>query len=118
MPTALTQFQIEGLHGRNRTIDIPIRDNRLVLVGENGTGKSTVANLIYYTLTQQWRRIAEYRFSHMSVRASDALIRFTHEDIEALASYRSGPLAARGSSNRFLKSESEPERADRLEPTC
>jgi hypothetical protein len=38
MPTALTQFQIDGLHGRNRTIDIPIHDNRLVLVGENGTG--------------------------------------------------------------------------------
>jgi predicted ATPase len=41
MPTVLTHFQIEGLHGRNRTIDISIRD-RLVLVGENGTGKSTV----------------------------------------------------------------------------
>ena len=63
MPTALTHFQIEGLHGRDRTIEIPIRDNRLVLVGENGTGKSTVANLLYYLLTQQWRRIMDYRFA-------------------------------------------------------
>lgn len=92
MPTALRQFQIEGLHGRNRTIDIPIRDNRLVLVGENGTGKSTVANLLYYSLTQQWRRIAEYRFSKILVSTADETIQFTHEDVDALASYRSGPL--------------------------
>jgi predicted ATP-binding protein involved in virulence len=83
MPTALTQFQIEGLHGRNRMIDIPIRDNRLVLVGENGTGKSTVANLLYYVLTQQWRRVNEYRFSSIRVRSSDATVQITHEDIEA-----------------------------------
>jgi energy-coupling factor transporter ATP-binding protein EcfA2 len=92
VPTALRQFQIEGLHGRNRTIDIPIRDNRLVLVGENGTGKSTVANLLYYSLTQQWRRIAEYRFAKILVQTADETIQFTHEDVEALASYRSGPL--------------------------
>jgi ABC-type polysaccharide/polyol phosphate transport system ATPase subunit len=55
MSASITQFRIQALHGLNRAIEIPIRDNRLVLVGENGTGKSTVANLIYYALTQQWR---------------------------------------------------------------
>lgn len=93
MPTALKQFQIEGLHGRNRTIDIPIRENRLVLVGENGTGKSTVANLLYYLLTQQWRRIVEYRFTAIHVQSSDSEIRLTHEDVEALSAYKSGPLS-------------------------
>jgi predicted ATPase len=89
MPTALTQFQIEGLHGRNRTIDIPIHDNRLVLVGENGTGKSTVANLLYYVLTQQWRRITEYRFTAIQVQSADSQFRVTHEDVETLAAYKS-----------------------------
>jgi predicted ATPase len=88
MPTALTQFQIDGLHGRNRTIDIPIRDNRLVLVGENGTGKSTVANLLYYVLTQQWRRITEYRFTAIQVQSADSQFRVTHEDVETLAAYK------------------------------
>jgi len=92
MPTALTQFQIEGLHGRNRMIDIPIRDNRLVLVGENGTGKSTVANLLYYVLTQQWRRVNEYRFSSIRVRSSDATVQITHEDIEALIAFQTGHI--------------------------
>src|SRR5882724_3276082 len=88
MPTALTQFQIEGLHGRTRIIDIPIRDNRLVLVGENGTGKSTVANLLYYVLTQQWRRVNEYRFSSIRVQSSEGSVQITHEDIEALVAFQ------------------------------
>lgn len=94
MPTALTQFQIEGLHGRNRMIDIPIRDNRLVLVGENGTGKSTVANLLYYILTQQWHRIMDYRFAAILVRSGDSQVRFTHDDVEVLAASKSGPISA------------------------
>ena len=94
MATALTQFQIEGLHGRKRTIDIPVRDNRLVLVGENGTGKSTVANLLYYVLTQQWRRIMDYRFAAIQVGSADAQVRFTHDDVEALTASKSGPLSA------------------------
>lgn len=93
MPTALTQFQIEGLHGRNRTICIPIRDNRLVLIGENGTGKSTVANILYYLLTQQWRRLADYRFNWIQVNCGDSQVRITHDDVESLITYKSGPLS-------------------------
>jgi energy-coupling factor transporter ATP-binding protein EcfA2 len=88
MPTALSEFRIEGLHGRNRIIDIPIKANRLVLVGENGTGKSTVANLLYYTLTQQWHRILDYRFTAIQVRSGDSQVQLTHEDVEALAAYK------------------------------
>lgn len=61
MSGQLTRFRIEGLHNI-RTIDIPITDNKLVLVGENGTGKSTVANFIYFFLTNQWSRMLEHRF--------------------------------------------------------
>jgi len=85
MTANLTQFRIEGLHGRARTIDIPIKDNRLVLVGENGIGKSTVANLLYYTLTQQWRRVAEYKFAAIQVTVSEETIRLEHPDFEALS---------------------------------
>ena len=93
MKAAITQFRIEALHGRHRTIDIPILDNRLVLVGENGTGKSTVANLLYYVLTQQWRRVFEYKFEAVQVSFSGEIVRFTHDDIETLATHRAGPFS-------------------------
>jgi ABC-type lipoprotein export system ATPase subunit len=64
MTSQLTRFQVIGLHG-SRTMDVRLADNKLVLVGENGTGKSTFVNLIYYFLTRQWNRLREYRFSRL-----------------------------------------------------
>lgn len=89
MSTFLERFQIKGLHGRSRSITIPIQDNQLVLVGENGTGKSTVANLIYYTLSQQWRRISEYRFEEINVEAAGEIVRLTHDDVVMLENVQS-----------------------------
>lgn len=65
MAGELTHLRIAGLH-RRRTLDIPIRDNRLVLVGENGMGKSTVVNLLYFFLTCQWHRMRKYTFDTIS----------------------------------------------------
>lgn len=93
MLPSLTQFRIEGLHGLNRNIDVSVSDNRLVLVGENGTGKSTVANLLYYTLTQQWRRVMDFKFAALQVTASEATVRLSHEDIETLLSHERGPFS-------------------------
>jgi predicted ATPase len=97
MPGSLSRFRIEGLHGR-RTITVPIEDNRIILVGENGTGKSTVASIIYYLLTQQWRRIKDYRFDSIEAVVNGVAIRLSHDDVETLGSQariRSGHLRHR-----------------------
>jgi len=96
MAETLTKFRIEGLHGQSRAIDIPIENNRLVLVGENGSGKSTVANLLYYLLTQQWRRINDYKIDALQVSASGEWLQFSHDDIDILAERQRGPFRAVG----------------------
>lgn len=83
MPASISRFRIEGLHGRS-TITVPIEDNRLILVGENGTGKSTVANIIYFFLTQQWRRIKDFKFDSVEAVVNGTTIRLTPEDVETL----------------------------------
>jgi len=96
--TNLSRFRIDGLHGRNRAINVPIVDNRLVLVGENGTGKSTFVSLLYYFLTMQWRRIVEYRFTTVRIECGDESVQFAHEDVEALLELQNEQLRRRGRS--------------------
>lgn len=91
MATNLTRFCVVGLHGA-KTMDVRLDDGRLVLVGENGTGKSTFANLIYYFLTKQWLRLREYNFAEINAQFGDQelTLRPEHlnEHIEARQSLR------------------------------
>lgn len=100
----LTRFRVVGLHGR-KTIDVPITDNRLVLVGENGTGKSTFANLIYYFLTKQWQRLHRYQFSRIEAVVGESELTITPDQIEAhLAAMERASLMARRFSPRMARS--------------
>jgi len=78
----ITEFAIRGLYGQ-RNITIPIRDNRVVLVGVNGLGKTTIINLLYFFLSRQWRRISEYEFSEISLKVEEKQITFSKKDVES-----------------------------------
>lgn len=86
MPVKLTHFSIEGLHG-NRNFNIPIVDNRLILVGENGMGKSTVANFIFFCLTQLWDRMVTYDFAAVNFTINSQDIALTKRDIILLSGF-------------------------------
>jgi predicted ATPase len=77
----LTRFRVIGLHG-SRTMDVHLADNKLVLVGENGTGKSTFANLIYFFLTKQWARLQEYQFQRIHAEIAEHELILTPEHLE------------------------------------
>lgn len=57
----LTNIKITKLWG-SKSYDIKIKDNILIVVGENGSGKSTILKLIYLFLSKQWDRINEIHF--------------------------------------------------------
>jgi ABC-type Mn2+/Zn2+ transport system ATPase subunit len=78
----ITEFNIRGLYDY-RDITIPIRDNRIVLVGVNGLGKTTIINLLYFFLSRQWKRIYEYKFLEMSLKIGDKQISITPQDVES-----------------------------------
>lgn len=81
MSTELTRFEVEGLHG-SRDVDVRLAENKLILVGENGAGKSTFVNLIYYFLTTQWGRLQEYTFTKIHAHFGDEILELTPEDLE------------------------------------
>lgn len=64
------EIEILGLFGET-DVKIPIKDNRLILVGYNGIGKSTVLNMFYYFISQQWSKLDELDFSSISIRVKN-----------------------------------------------
>lgn len=114
MLSNLTRFQAIGLHN-SVSMDVRITDNKLVLVGENGAGKSTFSNLIYYFLTKQWARLGEYRFARLQASFGDLELVLTPEHIEQHIDARrhfqallrmtrhSGPTYTRPTSDLFDK---------------
>lgn len=64
MSASLERIQIVGLHG-NKTVDIKIRNNMLILVGENGSGKTTILRMLFYFLSGRWLSLVQFRFDNI-----------------------------------------------------
>lgn len=80
MKDKIDEFEIVGLHG-TKNLRIPIKDNRLILVGENGTGKSTVVYIFYYILTKQWDKLSNYSFEKVTLSMNNEKITILPHDI-------------------------------------
>lgn len=81
MKLKIKRFCIYGLHNKY-DIDIPIADNKLILVGVNGLGKTTVVSILYFLLTEQWSRLFEYEFSSILIGVNLEEISISRADLE------------------------------------
>ena len=61
MNNALERFQIIGLHG-NKNIDVRFDENTLILVGENGSGKTTFLRILFHFLSGHWLSLFQFQF--------------------------------------------------------
>lgn len=57
----ITAFAITKLHG-SIDVEVPISDGKVILVGVNGLGKTTIVSMLYLVLTRQWQKLLEYDF--------------------------------------------------------
>ncbi len=62
----ITVFKIKKLYGRQDFV-LKFKDNRLILVGENGAGKTTVLRMLFLFLSGQWDELSKYPFESISV---------------------------------------------------
>ncbi|MGE4519931.1 MAG: AAA family ATPase [Desulfobacteraceae bacterium] len=62
----ITLFEIKKLHGY-KDFNLHFKDSTLILVGENGLGKTTVLRLLYYLLSGQWSALAKFKFTELAV---------------------------------------------------
>jgi hypothetical protein len=96
----LSSIEIKGLNDR-RDLFIPIQDNRLVLLGENGQGKSTVTILLYSFLTCQWRRMLQYNFEEIAIALNNREFRLARTEIQSYCTFESEIAVNRGGARNY-----------------
>lgn len=79
----LTNFRITGLRGQ-KTVDVGIADNTLVLVGENGSGKTTILRALFYYLSGRWGQLKTLNFSEIAVTINGQVYNLQSRDIPDL----------------------------------
>ncbi len=77
----ISRFQVNRLYGY-RDYDFRLEDNTLILVGENGSGKTTILQLLYYFLSGQWGAMAEHEFESIAIDIDGASHAVRHADIK------------------------------------
>lgn len=66
----LSKFTVKGLYGAY-DIALEFTDNRLILVGENGTGKTTCLKMFYYFITGQLNKFSMFEFDQVELCLSN-----------------------------------------------
>lgn len=81
MESTLKRFKIEGLFG-NQNVTIDFKDNVKILIGENGLGKTTILNCLYFVLTKKFYRLSLIEFESIYIDfISGKQIEFTKNDL-------------------------------------
>lgn len=66
MSGQLNRFYIHGLWGE-KDVDLRFENNRLIMVGENGSGKTTILRIIYETLACKWALLSVEDFVYIEL---------------------------------------------------
>ena len=81
MTSQITKFIIKGLFGY-RDVYLDFSQPYKILIGENGLGKTTVINCLYYTLSQKFKELSKIKFSEIELHFEKEYISFTKHQLE------------------------------------
>ena len=76
----IKEFCIIGLWGE-RNYHLKINNGKLIMVGENGCGKSTVLRIIYYTLAEKWGQLIKEDFERIRITIGTERKEFAKEQL-------------------------------------
>jgi energy-coupling factor transporter ATP-binding protein EcfA2 len=121
MSASLQRIQIIGLYGTNKCIDAHISDNTLILVGENGSGKTTFLRILFNLLAGRWRSLSLFRFESAILTLDGEDIEISYSDVSRLRdkidgrSLRGLPSSLRQTIIEIFESTEPQERPEAIE---
>ncbi len=80
----INKFRINKLH-KTLNFELQFKDNTLILLGENGSCKTTIIKMLFYTLSLQWGKLAQYNFESIDIIIDDEPFSITQKDISLTA---------------------------------
>jgi predicted ATP-binding protein involved in virulence len=83
MTAELQRIQINGLHGTSKCIDARLIDNTLILVGENGSGKTTFLRILFNILARRWKALSLFRFESIVLTLNGKDLKLNYSDINS-----------------------------------
>ena len=99
----ISEIKITKLFGFNTyTInEQQLKENKLILVSENGGGKSTILKIIYYFLSKQWNELSKINFEKIEVTIDDNNYLYNNKSIR-LDKKETDKIIAKESINKDL----------------
>jgi ABC-type lipoprotein export system ATPase subunit len=62
----IKKFIIEGLHG-GENVSINFENDIKIIIGENGSGKTTILNILFYLLTKKYNKLIDINFNSITI---------------------------------------------------
>lgn len=79
----IKKFTLNGLFNTQNVI-IPFENKIKILIGENGLGKTTILNSLYYLLTKKWHKLIKIPFETIELEFdNNSIIFFSKKQLEA-----------------------------------
>ena len=76
----ISNFTIKKLFGY-MDINIPIKDNKVVIIGANGTGKTTILTMLYYVITGNRIKLLDFDFKEVSITIDNEEFKVIRENL-------------------------------------
>lgn len=82
----IQQFEIIGLFGY-KDISITFNNSTLIVIGENGFGKTSILNALNFLITHSYKRLLEIKFKTIGLKIAGKVFSFERTLIEQYSSY-------------------------------
>ena len=91
----IERFSIKGLFGK-KDVDLAFKGKVQIYIGENGLGKTTILNALYFLLSCDFKNLVNIIFSRIDIQLDGATYTFSKDEIKTYIKTQNGRIRRTG----------------------